>query len=139
MMTAASDNPKMVVSQSHLFILRQTIELLFRNQEHLTQLENEIDALARNIKEYDLLRSIPGVGDKIDATILSEIRDIDQFEHAKKLVAFAGSDPSVYASGKFVATTNRITKRGSKRLWRALFLAIQCGLREQQTKNSIVL
>jgi transposase len=127
--TAAQNSPRMTVYESHLFTLRETIGMLFRYQEHLSHLENEIDALARNIEEYDLLRSIPGIGEKIAATILSEIGDIDQFEHAKKLVAYAGIDPSVYASGKFVATSNKITKRGSKRLRRALFLAVQCGLR----------
>ena len=129
MMTAAQNSANTTVYQSHLLMLKEMIELLFRYQEHLTHLEREIDALARNIKEYDLLRSIPGIGDKLAATILSEVGDIDQFEHAKKLVAYAGIDPSVFASGKFQATSNRITKRGSKRLRRALYLAVQCGLR----------
>lgn len=35
------------------------------------------------------------------ATILAEIGVIDRIDHAKKLVTFAGVDPSVYASGKF--------------------------------------
>ncbi|MBJ8192077.1 IS110 family transposase, partial [Bacillus cereus] len=45
-----------------------------------------------------------------------------------KLVAFAGIDPSVFASGKFTATRNRITKRGSRQLRYALVMAVQCGL-----------
>lgn len=83
-------------------------------------------------KEYDLLRSIPGVGNKIAATILAEIGEIERFDHAKKLVAFAGVDPSVTSSGKFTASTNRITKRGSKRLRRALYQAVQCGVRRRK-------
>ncbi|WP_255314241.1 transposase [Bacillus sp. FJAT-26390] len=55
---------------------------------------------------------IPGIGTKIAATILAEIGEIDRFDH-KKLVAFAGIDPSVFSSGKFTATRNKITKRGS--------------------------
>ncbi|WP_275591272.1 transposase [Paenibacillus sp. 19GGS1-52] len=35
---------------------------------------------------------------------------------------------SVFASGKFTATRNRITKRGSRQLRYALVLAVQCGL-----------
>ncbi|KJB84688.1 transposase, partial [Paenibacillus sp. E194] len=35
----------------------------------------------------------------------------------------------IYSSGKFTGTSNRITKRGSKRLRRALYLAVQCGIR----------
>ncbi|MNW64373.1 Transposase IS116/IS110/IS902 family protein [compost metagenome] len=44
-------------------------------------------------------------------------------------MAYAGLDPSVFSSGKFTATQNRITKRGSKRLRRAVYLAVTCGLR----------
>jgi transposase len=64
----------------------------------------------------DLLQSIPGIGTKIAATILAEIGEIDRFDHAKNLVAFACIDPSVFSSGKFTATRNKITKRGSRRL-----------------------
>jgi hypothetical protein len=43
---------------------------------------------------------------------LAEIEEIDRFDHAKKLVAFAGVDPSVFSSGKFTATINKITIPG---------------------------
>ena len=70
-------------------------------------------ALANELEEYKIIQSIPGIGEKIAATIISEIGEIDRFNHPKKLVAFAGVDPSVHSSGKFTATINRITKRGS--------------------------
>ncbi len=57
------------------------------------------------------------------------IGDARQFMNAKQLVAYAGLDPSVYSSGKYTASRNRITKRGSKKLRRAVYLAVQCGLR----------
>ncbi|MDG0792892.1 transposase [Cohnella ginsengisoli] len=34
------------------------------------------------------------------------------------------------ARGKFTASSSRISKRGSKRLRRALYVAVQCGLRK---------
>lgn len=40
----------------------------------------------------------------------------------------SGIDPSVFASGKFTATRNRITKRGSRQLRYVLVMAVQCGL-----------
>jgi hypothetical protein len=123
-----SPNSRITYS-SHLFTLSMLISLLLELQEHLSHLEKEINILAQERKEYDLLRSIPGIGDKIAATILSEIGEIERFDHPKKLVAFSGIDPSVFASGKFMATSNRITKRGSKRLRHALFLAVVCGIR----------
>lgn len=135
-MAAAQNNPfSGVVYESHLLSLQMLITLLLQYQKHLSTLEEQIDALAEKVKEYDLLRSIPGIGNKIAATILSEIGEIDRFDHPGRLVAFAGVDPSVYASGKFVATSNRITKRGSKRLRRALYLAVQCGLRRSTNQR----
>jgi len=92
-------------------------------------------ACSFNIKSIYIILSIPGIGKKIAATILSEIGEIDRFTHAKKLVAYAGVDPSVYTSGKFTATANRITKRGSKRLRHALCLAVLCGLRHSCNKR----
>ncbi len=135
-MVAAARNPfKETLYQSHLISLQLYIDLLLQYQEHLYKLEAQIDALAGEIEEYKIIQSIPGIRNKIAATIVSEIGEIDRFNHAKKLVAFAGTDPSVYSSGKFTATANRITKRGSKRLWHALYLAVLCGLRKSGSKK----
>jgi transposase len=60
--------------------------------------------LAKEIEEYKIIQTIPGIGEKIAATIISEIGEIDRFNDPKKLVAFAGVDPSVFESGKFSAT-----------------------------------
>ncbi|WP_412850126.1 IS110 family transposase [Brevibacillus sp. 179-C1.2 HS] len=135
-MAAAQNTPLSgIVYESHVISLQMLIRLLLQFQEHLSTLEQQIDALAEEVKEYDLLRSIPGVGNKIAATIFSEVGEIERFDHPSKLIAFAGVDPSVYASGKFVATSNRITKRGSKRLRHALYLAVQCGLRRSTNQR----
>ncbi|WP_236026615.1 IS110 family transposase [Alicyclobacillus suci] len=129
--TAAANSPTVPLSHhSYHFTLNMMADMLLQYKEHLENIEQEIDTLANNLSECTLLQSIPGIGKKISATVLAEIGDIEQFNSAKKLVAFAGVDPSVFSSGKFKSTENRITKRGSKRLRRALFLAVQCGLRK---------
>ncbi|RED51120.1 transposase IS116/IS110/IS902 family protein [Cohnella lupini] len=133
--SAAANNPFQIVSYSgHLISLAMFIELLLQYQEHLSHLQSQIDAL-EEVEGYQIIQSIPGIGGKIAATILSEIGEVHRFNHAKKLVAFAGIDPSVYSSGKFTATTNRITKRGSKKLRHALYLAVLCGLRKTGSKK----
>lgn len=133
LMAAAERNPfKETAFPSHLISLELLINLLLQYQEHLANLDQSIDALAEELQEYDLIQSIPGIGAKIAATILAEIGEIDRFDHAKKLVAFAGVDPSVFSSGKFTATRNTITKRGSRRLRTALYQAVRCGLRSSR-------
>ncbi len=113
-------------NHSHLICLEVLIEILLEYIKHLSKLEEEIDALVKNIEEYKIIQSIPGIGEKIAATIISEIGEIDRFNHPKKLVAFAGIDPSVFESGTFKGTNNRITKRGSSRLRHALFTSVRC-------------
>ncbi|SFM52348.1 Transposase [Paenibacillus sp. 1_12] len=127
----AAKNSLMTNSSNHsqIISLRLMIDLLMEYQTHLSHLEREIQAIATTMEDYHLLCSIPGIGHKLAATIIAEIGDVTTFEHAKKLVAFAGIDPSVFSSGKFTATRNRITKRGSTRLRRALYLAVLCGIR----------
>ena len=135
-MDSASRNPFQInVYQSHVINLRMYIELLFHYQGHLSELEDRIVALANELEEYKIIQSIPGIGEKIAATIISEIGEIDRFNHSKKLVAFAGVDPSVHSSGKFTATINRITKRGSSRLRNSLYLAVLCGIRSSRNKK----
>ena len=128
---AAKRNPfQQTLYHSHLISLEMLINILLEYKKHLSKLEEEIDALAKNIEEYKIIQSIPGIGEKIAATIISEIGEIDRFNHPKKLVAFAGIDPSVFESGTFKGTKNRITKRGSSRLRHALFTAVRCAIRD---------
>lgn len=109
---AASRNPfEKTVYQSPILSLGMYISMILQYKEHLSKLESEIDALAKEIEEYNIIKSIPGIGEKIAATIISDIGEIDRFNDPKKLVVFAGVDPSVFESGKFSATKNRITKK----------------------------
>lgn len=122
---------------SHLVSLTMYIHILLEYQQHLSKLKKEIDASAKEMEDYHIVRSIPGIGDKIAATIISEIGEINRFIHPKKLVAFAGIDPRVHESGKFKATYNRITKRGSSSLRHALYSASLCGLRKSRNTKLI--
>jgi len=124
-----------VLLSSHLFSLKMYIQMILEYKEHLSDLENQIDALAEQIEECQIVQSIPEIGETIAATIISEIGEIERFDHPKKLVAFAGVDPSVHSSGKFTPTINRITKRGSSRLRHALYLAALCSLRKTGSKR----
>ncbi|WP_232699273.1 IS110 family transposase [Brevibacillus daliensis] len=137
LISAASRNPfQQTLYQSLLISLKMLIGILLEYKKHLSNLEEEIDALAKNIEEYKIIQSIPGIGEKIAATIISEIGEIDRFNHPKKLVAFAGIDPSVFESGTFKGTKNRITKRGSSRLRHALFTAVRCAIRDSRKSRT---
>lgn len=105
-------------SQAQICNLKVMIALLLELIKQLSRLEQQIEETASDLPEVELVKSIPGIGDKLAAKIVAEIGDIRQFSHAKQLVAFAGLDPGIFRSGAHVATRTRITKRGSKRLRR---------------------
>lgn len=103
--------------------LKQIIELI-------DDLNTSIRALSSNISNVALLQTIPGIGESLAPIIAGEIGDIHRFHSAKQLVAYAGVDPSVRQSGKFVGTKSRLTKRGSPYLRWALFIAATVSVRK---------
>lgn len=109
-------------------LLGMFLEQILSLTERADLIEKQIASLLR---EFDTqLTAIPGVGTVLAATILSEIGDISRFSSADKLLAYAGLDPSVKQSGEFKSNQNRISKRGSPYLRRAIWLAstvaVQC-------------
>ena len=50
----------------------------------------------------------------------------------KKLIAFAGIDPTVYQSGKFEGSS-RISKRGNRHLRRVIWLMTSCAIQHNVT------
>ena len=95
-----------------------TIEHL---QNQVSKLDEKIAVLLRSLGTT--IETIPGIGPVLGAIIVSEIGDINRFSHASKLVAYAGIDPTVNQSGEFNATKNRMSKRGTPYLRRALWTA----------------
>ena len=95
-----------------------TIEHL---QNQVSKLDEKISVLLRSLGTT--IETIPGIGPVLGAIIVSEIGDINRFSHASKLVAYAGIDPTVKQSGEFNATKNRMSKRGTPYLRRALWTA----------------
>ena len=77
-----------------------------------------------------LLESIPGIGKKLAPILAGEIGDISRFHSAKQLVAYCGVDPAVKQSENFNGTRNRITKRGSPFLRKALYIAATVVIRQ---------
>lgn len=114
-------------SQIHtLLILLKSIE---ECQNHLDSLLQYTTETLSHRRDFQILKSIPGIGENLAAAILCEIGDIHNFDSHKKLIAFAGIEPSVYQSGQFKAHNNKISKRGSHYLRRALYIAVGCQIR----------
>ena len=103
------------------FQIRQMLEQINFIETQLNELEIQITTML--FEENQVITTIPGIGNILGAIIISEIGDISRFDSASKLVAFAGLDVSVKQSGEFTGTKNKISKRGSPYLRRAIWSA----------------
>lgn len=81
--------------------------------------ENEMQLILDKLDSP--ITSIPGIACVTAATILGEIGDISRFSNASKLAAYAGIDATVSQSGEYSSTNNKMSKRGSAYLRKALF------------------
>lgn len=106
---------------SFTFQLRMLIEQIKYIESQVKDTEAEIKRIMQKLDSP--ITTVPGIGKTTGAVILGEIGDIAKFDHPKKLVAFAGIDASVSQSGEFEGTNNRMSKRGSPYLRRALYQA----------------
>ncbi len=103
------------------FEIRLVIDTLRFYENQIELYNNQIKLIMDDVGKS--IMSIPGIGYTNGAMILGEIGDINTFKSADKLLAYAGLDPSVYQSGKYDASHNTISKRGSKYLRYALHLS----------------
>ena len=103
------------------FQMKQLIEQISFLENQLSELESQITVLLHQTNQY--ITTITGIGDILGAVIVSEIGDIHRFERPNQLVAFAGLDVTVRQSGEFSGTKNKLSKRGSPYLRRAIWLA----------------
>lgn len=74
-------------------------------------------------KKHALLVSIPGVGEETTHLILSEVPNLDFFEEAKQLVAYAGLAPREKSSGTSVRGRATMSKTGNSRLRQGLYMS----------------
>jgi len=113
-------------SHSRETVLRSKINRLLFLQDEQSSLR---DALRQAVYDqdpetYDLLISVPGLGQVTVSLFLAQIRSLDRFAGHKQLTAFAGLDPNTYESGQYIAP-GHISKRGSPHLRRVLYQMAQ--------------
>ena len=101
----------------------QKIQYLEKRDKALTDalVEHEKKVHA---KELEILQSIPGVGEITAAHFMAEIEDISRFATYQKLIAYMGTDPSIYQSGESFSK-GHITKHGNRSLRKYVYIMAQ--------------
>ncbi len=100
--------------------LIQLIETIKHYDKQINQLQEEMNRLMTELESP--ITSIPGIGSRLGAIILAEIKTIHNFKNPNQLQAFAGLDPAIYQSGQ-MDNTGHMVKRGSSYLRYALIQA----------------
>lgn len=109
--------------------LRLLIEQIEFIEEQIKVIEDAINEVMEELRPSKetpyrhVIETIPGIGPVLAAAIIGEIGDISRFPNPRALVAYAGLDATVRASGLFEGTRNRMSKRGSPVLRNSLWLA----------------
>lgn len=102
--------------------LKQLISSIRHYDKQIEEIQLQINAITEQMNSP--IFSITGIGQRLGAIILAEIKNIDNFSSPAQLQAFAGLEPSIYQSGQ-MDNSGRMVKRGSPHLRYALILAAQ--------------
>jgi transposase len=105
--------------------------------EELDRLADRRDRLAQEIEQTPqapVLLSIPGIGARTGARILTEIGDINRFPTAGHLAAYAGLAPVTRQSGRSLNGETR-SRRGNHRLKNAMWLSAFCSLHHNRSRD----
>ncbi|MCX7830090.1 MAG: IS110 family transposase [Acidobacteria bacterium] len=100
---------------------KKTIEEI---KKQIKQLEKEINALVSEHyqEEIKILQSIPGVGKRLSAAIVSMLSSFESFEKGKQVASFLGICPSPFQSGTSVKKKGKISKKGNSYIRKLLFM-----------------
>jgi transposase len=109
----------------------RTLQHLRERYEELTKILTE-NCKASMLEDFEIITSIDGINKRTATTFLAEIGCIGNYVSYKKLIAFAGIDPTVYQSGKFEGAS-RISKRGNRHLRRVIWIMTTCVIQHNAT------
>lgn len=94
-------------------LLLESIGVLRKINQTLNDILSQMNEYAKNMKEYSVVKSMGGVGEKLAVRLIAEIGDVRRFHSNKALIAYAGIDSPPYQSGQYLGNKRRISKRGS--------------------------
>jgi transposase len=94
-------------------------------------LEAQADAFLAQRPDYQLLRTVPGIGPVTALQILAEAGDLRRFAHHRQFLKFCGLDLAKSQSGAF-RSRDQLSKRGNANLRCALWVAAMTATRMRE-------
>jgi transposase len=115
-------------------VIRELAEELDRLAARRDRLAQEIEQTFTSHPQAPVLMSIPGIGARTGARILTEIGDINRFPTPGHLAAYAGLAPVTRQSGRSLNSETR-SRRGNHRLKNAMWLSAFCSLHHDRSRD----
>ncbi|MCA9982078.1 MAG: IS110 family transposase [Anaerolineales bacterium] len=109
--------------EAHITFINEQIKTI---EERINELINQHPDLRH---KRELLTSIPGIGNLTAANFIAEVPEIERFESASQLAAYAGLTPRQYQSGSSIQRPSRLVKTGNTRFRSALYMPALAALR----------
>jgi transposase len=115
-------------------ILSEKVETLLYLEDKKERITEALVEACRSMRvdELEIITSVDGISAITGSTFLAEVGDIEMFRSYKRLIAFAGLDPSIHQSGQYEGIS-RLSKRGNRHLRRVVFLMTLCVVRSRNT------
>jgi len=115
-------------------ILSEKVETLLYLEDKKERITEALVEACRSMRvdELEIITSVDGISAITGSTFLAEVGDIEMFRSYKRLIAFAGLDPSIHQSGHYEGIS-RLSKRGNRHLRRVIFLMTLCVVRSRNT------
>lgn len=95
-------------------LVLEAVRVLREIDNTLMKILTRMKELAKSLPEYEVVRTMGGVGEVLAPKLIAEIGDVRRFHSGKALIAYTGIDAPPYQSGQFIGTNRKISKRGSK-------------------------
>lgn len=105
-------------------LVSQLKKIINGNEKAKEKMEQELNkTVIDNFKtSYEVLQSIPGIGPKSAALLIAVTGNFEKFNHYKELIAYVGLNPRIFESGTSVKGRGSISKMGTGRLRKFLYL-----------------
>lgn len=116
------------------YTLQQVEATITQNKQMRDKLEKEMEKVVQKHYQpsYQALRSIPGIGPKSAAMLIAITGNFTKFSDYRQLVAYVGLNPSIFESGTSVKGKGHISKMGTARLRKLLYLCAWSAKRYNQ-------
>lgn len=108
---------------AHIAFLNDQIATIEQRMRDLIDQDPELR------QQFELLTSIPGIGNITAANFLAEVPDVTRFESASQLAAYAGLTPRRHESGSSIHRRGRLVKTGNVHFRTAFFMPALVAIR----------